>query len=304
MPNRPVIALVAALQVAAILVVPAVQAQDPAAPHLSPDHNILYAHHHDSDTEELNGWMNTLVTDPTGNDIALGPPASSVGGVASAPYTGTRTYTLTLAPGLQGPVTFDPAGNIVIDAYIGSGSGAGVVRVTTELRHGSTVIVTGAAQNHQYDAAGTGPYDKVTWTLAPAVTELAPGEDLVWEVELTGVAQAVFLSVSPDRGSSAVTLPVLTGGGPAPGNDTGNSTTNSTTSSQSATSTTSATSTSASASVTTTTSSTSSTTAADESETTTTNSTGGDSQDSPAPPLALAALAVLAAAFVVRRRLR
>src|SRR5688572_22080242 len=105
-----------------VLVVPSAHAQDPSAPQPSPSNLVLYAHHHDSDTEELNGWMNTLVTDPTGNDVALGPATEDAQPIPE------RVYTITLAPALAAPFTLDPAGNIVIDAYIGAGGSDGLVR--------------------------------------------------------------------------------------------------------------------------------------------------------------------------------
>jgi MYXO-CTERM domain-containing protein len=278
--------------------IPAAMAQDPSAPNPSPTANVLYAHHHDSDTEELSAWMNTLVTDPTGNDVALGPTT-----VPCCPEA--RTYTITLAPALAGPIELDPAGNIVIDAYIGAGGSSGVVRVSTALTHGGAAVATGAAVNHPYTQSDTAAYPKVSWTIAPEITTLEAGKDLVWTVSLTGVAvQTVFLSVSAERGSSGITLPILTGGSASGGgNSTGNSTTNTTTSTSSASGTSSATSSSAS------TSKSSTTTSASTSESSSTsgnatNTTAGESKDGPAPPLALAALAVLVAAVAVRRRLR
>lgn len=280
-----------------------VSAQDPSAPPPSPTANVLYAHHHDSDTEELDGWMNTLVTDPTGNDIALGPADP-----AAQPLP-ERVYTFTLAPALQAPFTLDPSGNIVIDAYIGAGGSQGVVRVSTEITYGGEVVASGAAQNHVYQQAGTAAYPKVTWTVAPEITEFQPGNDLVWTVTLSGIAgQTVFMSVSAERGSSGVTLPILTGGS-AGGSSTSGSSSNTTTpaptngtvsASGSPTSTPSA-STSGSLSVSTSSASASVTNGA---ATSTTNGTADASKDSPAPPLAFAGLAVLLAAFAARRRLR
>lgn len=274
---------------------PAGAAQDPAAPSPSPTAYILYAHHHDSDTEELNGWMNTLVTDPTGNDVALGPATPE-----SQPIP-DRVYTFTLAPAMAAPFTLDPAGNIVIDAYIGAGGSQGVVQVSTDLTYGGEVVVSGEPVNHPFQQAGTAAYPKVSWTLAPAITEFAPGNDLVWTVTLTGIAvQTVFMSVSPERGSSGVTLPILTGGDAPPGSGGSNTTTDSETSTSSSSTSSSSTSTSSSSTSTSTTTTSSSST----SRSTTTNATNGDEEDTPAPPMALAGLAIVAAAFVMRRRLR
>lgn len=194
------------LLLAALVAVPAASAQDASAPHLSPQDNVLYAHHHDSDTTELNGWMNTLAIDPTANDIALGPSGQFVGGVSTA--APSRTLTLTLDPGLLGTVQLDPSGNIVVNAYIGSGSSNGALRVETAIKYGDDTVATGAAQNHVYQAS-TGQYGKLTWTLAPSITEFAPGKALVWTVTMSGVAQAGFLGVSEERGASNIQLPVL-----------------------------------------------------------------------------------------------
>lgn len=194
------------LLTALVVAVDPAAAQDAAAPHLSPQDKVLYAHHHDSDTTELNGWMNTLAVDPTANDIALGPSGQFVGGVATA--APSRTLTLTLNPALAGTVQLDPSGNIVVNAYIGSGSSNGALRVETAIKYGADTVATGAAQNHVYQAS-TGQYGKLTWTLAPSITEFAPGKDLVWTITMSGVAQAGFLGVSEERGASNIELPVL-----------------------------------------------------------------------------------------------
>lgn len=188
-----------------LLALPAA-AQSAAAPHLSPVDKVLYAHHHDSDTAELNGWMNAMPLDPTANDIALGPSGQFVGGVPTA--APSRTLTLTLDPGLTGTVKLDPSGNIVISAYIGSGSSNGALRVTTAITYDGQTVAEGAAQNHVYQAS-TGQYGKLTWTIAPEITEFAPGKPLVWTVTMSGVAQAGFLGVSEERGKSNVEFPVL-----------------------------------------------------------------------------------------------
>lgn len=212
---RPLLPALLVLLAVALVPAPAA-AQDPAAPHLSPVDKVLYAHHHDSDTTELNGWMNANPADATANDIALGPSGQFAGGVPTA--APPRTLTLTLAPALTGTVKLDPAGNIVVNAYIGSGSSSGALRVTTAITYDGKTVAEGAAQNHVYQAS-TGQYGKVTWTLAPAITEFAPGKPLVWTVTLSGVAQAGFLGVSAERGKSNVEFPVLSstaqgGGGP------------------------------------------------------------------------------------------
>lgn len=194
---------VALLFVASLVAIPPTGAQDAAAPHLSPANQQLYAHHHDSDTTELNGWMNTHVVDPTGNDIALGPTAAGC-----CPQA--RVHAFTLAPALAGDVELDPNGNIVFEAYIGAGGSQGAVRVSTELRHGGALVASGSAQNHVYQQAGTAAYPKLTWTVAPEITSLKAGQDLVWTISITGVAvQTVFISVSPERGSTNIALPVL-----------------------------------------------------------------------------------------------
>ena len=199
---RPLVLVPLLLAILLPALAPGSAAQSPTAPHLSPANSKLYAHHHDSDTAELDGWMNTLVSDPTGNDIALGPQDPC------CPQA--RVHTFTLAPALAGDVELDPQGNIVFEAFIGAGGSQGVVRVSTELRHGTEVVAAGAAQNHVYQQAGTGPYPKLTWTVAPAITSLKAGTPLTWSISLTGVAvQTVFISVSAERGSTNVALPVL-----------------------------------------------------------------------------------------------
>jgi MYXO-CTERM domain-containing protein len=275
--------------------VPPAAAQDPGAPALSPTLNKLYAHHHDSDTEELNGWMNAHVTDPTGNDVALGPAAPE------AQPLPDRVYTFTLMPGLAAPVKLDPAGNIVIEAYIGAGGSQGVVQVSTALTYDGQEVVAGEPQNHVYQQAGTAAYGLVTWTLAPAILEFAPGKDLVWTVTLSGVAvQTVFMSVSAERGSSSVALPILATGpqGPGSGSTTTAMVTNTTTtSSTSSSATTSANATSSASS------STAESTTSDSSSSTTDATAGDETEDAPGLPIAATGLALLAVAIALRRRL-
>src|SRR5688500_4349801 len=96
-------------------------AQAPDAPHVSATNNVLYAHHHDSDTPEAEGWMNTLLTDPTSNDTALGP---------SAQFVNTRTFKLTLGPAATQDIVLDKAQPAIITAYLGGGAANGIARVT------------------------------------------------------------------------------------------------------------------------------------------------------------------------------
>lgn len=183
--------------------------QSTTAPHPSATDNILYAHHNMTDTTEAAGWMNTLASDPTADDIALGPSGNSWGP--------TRTFTLTLTPASTSEIKLDKTQPVVMAAYLGAGGGNGAARVTSVLKSGATTVADGAVQNHVYQAS-TAQYGKLTWSVNPTVDTLPAGEALVWTITATGAGQALFLGVHPDRGTSNITLPITApaGSGSAP----------------------------------------------------------------------------------------
>lgn len=195
------------LSACGILAIPPGTSQSPDAPDLSPEFKTVYAHHHDSDTAELTAWMNTLAKDPTANDIALGP---------SGQLAGNRKYTITMNPKTTGKVELVPTGKIEINAYIGAGSGNGVVRVSTEVTYGGKSLATGDVQNHPFQQAGTAPYGKLTWSVTPKFATLDPALDMVWTITMDGVASSVFLGVNETRGKSNIVLPVASADVPAP----------------------------------------------------------------------------------------
>jgi hypothetical protein len=201
------------LVVLVVLVAP-VLAQNPGAAPPSVESAVLYAHGKDDGTQdELSGWMNTLPDD--GNDVALGASVTAAGVAALPVQPVDRTYTITLTPALAASLQLDGEGTIDVTAHIGSSSGQSIlVMVATQITSGDTVVAEGEEVEHSYAASGDGEYPAVTWSLTPAVTELAAGEPLVWTVTTSGFAQALFLSVSAERGRSSIALPIIGGAGP------------------------------------------------------------------------------------------
>lgn len=267
------------------------------APPLAIGTNKTYCH---AAEDGMTAWMNTLPDDGDGTtynvfgEPAFVDPALGIGfdPVQDADFE----IRIPLSPSTQ---DLELAGTITAQAFIGSGAyGGGQGSIGASLAVGGTEVGAAEPQDHTMEphnsnAGGTGPYEDLTWTFDIPATSVPAGTLLEWVI--TGhidFGNNIFLSCFEGRGRSSIDLPVVAlSGGPGGGEEDGNSTTNSATDSPTV-----------SGSATNGTSAPTATTGT--ATNSTTNATGGDSQDSPAPPLAMAALAVLAAASVVRRRLR
>jgi hypothetical protein len=208
-PAKPSLVLLLAL---AILPLP-VHAQTATAPDLTPDVKTLYAHAKD---DGVTMFMNTLVAD--GLDAVVGPegPVQGFGAFANSDYT----WTIPLDPALSRTTTLDGAGKIEVTAYMGAGTGAGQVSVSMKLMAGDVELASGDAQDLTVTSANyptSHTYDKVTWSLTPAVTVLAPGTPLVWTVTATGTATNVYMGDTELRGRTNMVLPILSVGPKAGG---------------------------------------------------------------------------------------
>lgn len=258
-------------------------------------------------------WMNGLLDDGDGTtynvfgDPAFVDPALGIGfdPVQDADFEIRIPLSPASADG------FVVLGSVSAQAFLGSGAyGGGEGTVGTSLAVDGTVIGSAEPVDHmmlphnsndQGAAGGTGPYEEITWTFDIPETPVPAGSLLEWVISgHIDFGNNIFLSCFENRGRSNIDIPVTALGLGAPGGgDDGNSTTtDSTTSTSSSSSSTSTSSTSTSSR------STSTTTTSSSSSSSSTNATSDGEQDTPAPPLALAGLAVLGAAFVMRRRLR
>lgn len=261
--------------------------------HTSADGNTIWMN---SLADDGDGTTYNVFGDPTFVDPALGIGFDPVQDV-------DFEIRIPLSPAAAG---FVIQGTVSAQAFLGSGAyGGGQGTVGTSLVVDGTEVGAAAAvdhtmQPHNSNAGGTGPYEELAWTFDVPATTVPAGGLLEWVISgHIDFGNNIFLSCFEGRGRSNVDIPVTALGAGSPGTDSGgsNSTTNSTSSTVSVSSSSSTSSTS--------TSSTSTTSMSSSSTSRSSTSTAADGeQDAPAPPLALAGLAVLAAAFVVRRRLR
>ncbi len=188
-----------------------VAGQSSDAPHPSKDATALYVHNEDG-SDEYEGWMNTLPDD--GDDIAMGTAEGCTIPIPIEPVNSPLdiTWSMTLDPGLTEAVTLAPGGVINAIVHLGAGGGDGdELEVSTEIKSGDQTVAKGEAKTYSYTEAGDDPYDTVEWELEPELHELTPGEDLVWQIHLTGdpcsVTSGPFISASQDRGYSRLELP-------------------------------------------------------------------------------------------------
>lgn len=193
-----------------------VQAQSAAAPPPSPETTSLYAHRSTSDSDELAGWMNTLLED--GDDTAMGPSAScgpggqgltGVGPVDDQLTTTAidRTYTIALKPALAGTMTLDTTKAAKATMHFGAGSCQGKVHLASSLAAGPTVLAK--AEGDLTYAKGA-PYPALALDMPVTVGTVPAGEPLVWTIKVTGkTAGAGYLGVSAAQGHTVLGLPIL-----------------------------------------------------------------------------------------------
>lgn len=217
---RPV---VAAAMVAVLFVTPAL-GQNASAPDPSAASSILYAASDSADDRDV-GWLSTDSSEGASATVGGTKPEDCLNGELTgnglpAPLCEAPafewTWTYTLSPALRGPVRLDPAGKIKLVAFLGAGTGAGTLSVTTKLAQGDTTVAEGAATAHEYANSPAGEnYGSVVWDVTPATPLLAAGTALVWTVTVAGEeggSGSLFMAVGEPRGRSHVELPV-TGGG-------------------------------------------------------------------------------------------
>lgn len=186
---------VVAMATAVLLAAPGIEAQASEALAPGPGHGTLFAHA----DEEFNYWISTLQAEP---NHAYDAPGYNQFGLVLGSEPGAFTWHIPLLPGVSESVPLDPSGTVEITLYLTT-TAASAGQVSTSLTQGGTSILTGEDQTVTLD----GDMTEITWSGAPGVDALAPGQDVSFDVRYQGPAAGVYMGMNGETWTQ-ITLPI------------------------------------------------------------------------------------------------